>query len=500
MKTRRYLLWMTGVALLVAMPIASIMVAAQDDTATESTATAFLGIGYEEADTGVRVTDVVADSPAEEAGLLIDDIITAINDVTVNFEDVADVIAGFGVGDLITLNVERGDETLALEATLVERPEEIDARLGRNQRFDIPMMNRPYVGIAVEDSDGGVVITQIIADSPAETAGLQVDDIITGINETDITESATLIEAIQQLESGDVVTFNVTRAGETLSVEVTLDTMQNVRPMILEGALSGIGIEYLADEGVLVINELGEDNPLTEAGLMAGDRISAVNGVALTPDELPNLMGMMNETLTLTVERDGETMEIEVEPANLLPLFMGLGSGRGILRGDFGDNFGRNRIPNMPNMPMIGDRARLGVTFVTLDETTATQYEVEATEGALVTEVAENSAADQAGLQNGDIITAVSGDVVDVERTLADRIAAYEPGDVITLTVTRDGETLEIDVTLGRFEQSTSFGQDGNFFNFRDNRGFGDGFHFNFPFGQGGTEPQEFQSQPNGDL
>jgi membrane-associated protease RseP (regulator of RpoE activity) len=60
-----------------------------------------------------------------------------------------------------------------------------------------------------------------------------------------------------------------------------------------------------------------------------------------------------------------------------------------------------------------------------------------------------------ADLQEGDIILAVDGDVVDQERTLPDRLYAYEPGDTVTLTVLRDGEEMEVEVTLGgvMFEQ-----------------------------------------------
>jgi hypothetical protein len=51
-----------------------------------------------------------------------------------------------------------------------------------------------------------------------------------------------------------------------------------------------------------------------------------------------------------------------------------------------------------------------------------------------------------------DIVTAVDGDKVDAERTLRDRLLAYEPGDEVTLDVLRGSETMQIDVTLGQFE------------------------------------------------
>ncbi|MBC7871267.1 MAG: PDZ domain-containing protein, partial [Chitinophagaceae bacterium] len=98
-------------------------------------------------------------------------------------------------------------------------------------------------------------------------------------------------------------------------------------------------------------------------------------------------------------------------------------------------------------------RGRLGVAFVNLDETTAAEYNVDVTEGALITQVEAGSPAETAGLQENDIVTAVNGEVVDAEHTLADRIYAYEPEDVVTLDVLRAGETQQIEVTLGQGEQ-----------------------------------------------
>jgi S1-C subfamily serine protease len=56
---------------------------------------------------------------------------------------------------------------------------------------------------------------------------------------------------------------------------------------------------------------------------------------------------------------------------------------------------------------------------------------------ALITDVAADSPADRAGVQEGDIITAVDGQELTPENTLADVIAGYTPGDKVTLDITR---------------------------------------------------------------
>ena len=60
-----------------------------------------------------------------------------------------------------------------------------------------------------------------------------------------------------------------------------------------------------------------------------------------------------------------------------------------------------------------------------------------------------NSPAATAGLEAGDVITAVDGDRVDAESDLADHILPHQPGDQITLTVMRGDDQMDVTVTLG---------------------------------------------------
>ena len=73
--------------------------------------------------------------------------------------------------------------------------------------------------------------------------------------------------------------------------------------------------------------------------------------------------------------------------------------------------------------------------------------------GAAVQSVTEGSPAAEAGIQIGDIITAVNGTEIDSSR-LVDLVASSHVGDVLTLRIYRQGETLEITVTVGEQVQS----------------------------------------------
>jgi S1-C subfamily serine protease len=88
-----------------------------------------------------------------------------------------------------------------------------------------------------------------------------------------------------------------------------------------------------------------------------------------------------------------------------------------------------------------------------LDEQAAAEYEVEQTEGALITDVAERSPAVRAGLLIGDVVLTADGQVLTTEFSLRDAVAVKQPGEVITLEVLRGEETLILEVTLGQPEQ-----------------------------------------------
>ena len=75
-------------------------------------------------------------------------------------------------------------------------------------------------------------------------------------------------------------------------------------------------------------------------------------------------------------------------------------------------------------------------------------------QGLTVKSVEKDSPAEEAGIQEGDIITEVNGEKVTAYADLSSVISKSKAGDVITLTINRDGETLKIKVTLGVHKQA----------------------------------------------
>jgi putative serine protease PepD len=69
--------------------------------------------------------------------------------------------------------------------------------------------------------------------------------------------------------------------------------------------------------------------------------------------------------------------------------------------------------------------------------------------GAQITAVQPNSPASKAGLQRGDVITAVGGKPVDSAEQFIEIVDRDNPGHTLTLTVNRGGRTLTFKLTLG---------------------------------------------------
>jgi Do/DeqQ family serine protease len=96
-------------------------------------------------------------------------------------------------------------------------------------------------------------------------------------------------------------------------------------------------------------------------------------------------------------------------------------------------------------------RGQLGVVVTPLTSDIASQMNLTDARGVLVAQVQPGSAAANAGVQQGDVITAINGETVNESNQLRNRIANTAPGTEITLTVRRanGGGEQQLRATLG---------------------------------------------------
>jgi len=115
----------------------------------------------------------------------------------------------------------------------------------------------------------------------------------------------------------------------------------------------------------------------------------------------------------------------------------GGGDEHGRIERGFGGRPGRGNGPQFPQ-PTSG--VFLGV---------ATQPATGGQQGAEIANVASGSPAAGAGLQQGDVITAVDGTAVSSPADLAQQVRSHQPGDQVTITYSRGGNSTDAPVQLG---------------------------------------------------
>lgn len=94
----------------------------------------------------------------------------------------------------------------------------------------------------------------------------------------------------------------------------------------------------------------------------------------------------------------------------------------------------------------------LGVSLATVNALNARQNGLSVDAGAYVSDVAAGGPAAAAGIQKGDIITAVDGDAVSSADGLIIELREHEVGDKVTMTVVRGKDETEVEVELGSDE------------------------------------------------
>lgn len=93
-------------------------------------------------------------------------------------------------------------------------------------------------------------------------------------------------------------------------------------------------------------------------------------------------------------------------------------------------------------------RPYLGIGWQSITPAIARRYRLTVEWGAYVTQVAANSPAAQAGLRRGDIILQIGDHPIDATHSYLNALFAYRPGDRVTVKIWREGQVLEVQVTL----------------------------------------------------
>ena len=112
-----------------------------------------------------------------------------------------------------------------------------------------------------------------------------------------------------------------------------------------------------------------------------------------------------------------------------------------------------DEISDLLNYGYVTGRPYLGVSTqdVTLRSRDRMWYYSDGTRCVLVEKVISGSAAEQAGIQSGDLILKLEDEQITSGDSLSSAISAYKPGDKATITIQRDGKEMTVEVTFGEY-------------------------------------------------
>jgi serine protease Do len=200
------------------------------------------------------------------------------------------------------------------------------------------------------------------------------------------------------------------------------------------------GLDLEVTRGVLV-GGVEDDSPADLAGIEEGDVIVTFNGARVgSPEELGDAVRSLTPGSEARVEltRDGAAKTVTVT--------VGERPDRPVYRFEMD---GDDLAPHFERAFAMFGGPRLGVQAHEIeDDELASYFKARKGDGVLVLSVEENSVADKAGVQPGDIIGQVGdekiADVEDLRAALHD----YEEGDPFDITVLRHGKSQALKATM----------------------------------------------------
>ena len=212
-------------------------------------ARASVGIGVSQTPPGVEqagvvIAEVMPNSAGEKAGLRPGDVVTRVGNQEVRtYDDLVNAVARHRPGDRLAFQVRRDGKEQTLTVTLGERrpPPSPEGALppqavppgrsavpprGRQPAF-LGVRTAPLTADARErlgvTANEGVLVTDVVPGTPADQAGLKVDDVITRVDGQAVPDPERLREAISRAGVGKEVDLKVARGNKTLDLKARLE-------------------------------------------------------------------------------------------------------------------------------------------------------------------------------------------------------------------------------------------------------------------------------------
>jgi S1-C subfamily serine protease len=192
-------------------------------------------VGSGSVESGLLISSVIDDSPAQSAGLRSRDVLVSFDGKQVeDIDDLTFYLRKLSAGDKVEIAWYSGGKQFTSKVTLIEYPqkEKIKKIITYEQSFNIKSKTFLGVGVlgindnlleffGVEDGSG-VLVDAIVNGSPAEKAGILVGDIIINISGHDVDSPGRLSRLIRKNNPGDEIEIRVMREHVELNFLVEL--------------------------------------------------------------------------------------------------------------------------------------------------------------------------------------------------------------------------------------------------------------------------------------
>ena len=196
------------------------------------------------------------------------------------------------------------------------------------QILDFGEVRRGLLGVSIADVNAevaealsssvtsGALITRVEPGSAAEDAGLQVDDIIVGVNDKKSVGASEVRNTIGLMRSGDEVEIEYVRGNDKRSTSTALGQLRTTASVGAEIHPGLVGAQFAEEsttrDGGVEVTAVEAGSPAAQRGLRAGDVITAINRRPVRSLSELNEIASSNRILVLLVQRGDRALMLQI--------------------------------------------------------------------------------------------------------------------------------------------------------------------------------------------
>ena len=388
--------------------------------------------------------------------------------------------------------------------------------------LDAQPVQAAIINLSEADDTPGVLISSVVEGSAAAEAGLVRGDILLEVNDREVNSLPELWDVLAELDPGDTVNLTVQHGDDVPTLSAQLGEREGAALLGVSTCNEPFGGDMVFDIVVVAgaeVVEVVSDSPAEQAGLQAGDVILSVDGEEIGPksnlaDRIQSYEPGDKIAMEVISSGDEESHDIDVtlgeDPDQEGQAYLGIKYRMGAELPGFhggGIYFGEKGIPFFHRQEFEEEWPEdFGSEHFFFHGMPFEHKLIELPEGiesaTIIGEVLPDTPAEKTGLLEGDVIFMLNGDPLVRPDGLSSAISGHAPGEAVTLIIYRDGEEIEVEVTLAEHPDNPEQGYLGvvvtGFISIEDGEGSGDFFQFDFNFDEE-FEKLELPDLPGGD-